>query len=112
MMKRNRWRLACVAYVVCCALVDLFPWFGGPFFRYMGSDPSVHVWNLGWPLALFIFDSRSGLHVGPFVGPMFGLQVVVFGLIARVYVMTRARHNTTGNPKTKGSHNRLDEYFE
>ncbi len=47
---------------------SLFPTFGAPHFRYTGSDPSHHVWNLGWPLATCMFDPQSPPYF--FVGPL------------------------------------------
>lgn len=37
-------------------IIDFFPWHGPPAFRYTGSDPSHHVWNLGWPIPWIIYD--------------------------------------------------------
>jgi hypothetical protein len=62
---RTRTKVAVASYVLACLLLDVLPRFGPPEFRYTGSDPTVPVWNLGWPLALTIYDARSGLHVGP-----------------------------------------------
>lgn len=72
------------AFVLACLVVDLFPHHGPPHFRYTGSDPAYSVWNLGWPLAMFIYDPRSGLHVGPTVYfvLLFQLLVVIGGLAA------------------------------
>ena len=50
--------LLCVAMAV--------PRHGPPSFRYTGVDPTFHVWNFGWPRVVFIYDARSGIHVGPF----------------------------------------------
>ena len=64
-------------YAFACLLMDLFPRHGPPDFRYTGSDPAIAVWNLGWPLAEFIYDPLSGLHVGPTAVPVVILQVFV-----------------------------------
>jgi hypothetical protein len=53
-----------LAYVAACLVIDLFPQYGPPHFRYKGSDPATTVWNFGWPLTLAIYDPRSGLHIG------------------------------------------------
>ena len=102
MNSQNRWKLASSAYVLCCALVDLFPHFGAPFFRYTGSDPAVHVWNLGWPFALFIFDSRAGLQIGPFVAPVIGIQLVLIGLASALYFTRMNRQNNTSELTSGG----------
>lgn len=72
-----RWKIAAVLFVVACLLLNLFPTFGRPQFRYTGSDPSKHVWNLGWPSATAIYDHQSGLHVGPMAYVLVPVQCVV-----------------------------------
>ncbi len=62
---RTRTKLLVAAYLLACLVLDVFPRFGPPQFRYTGSDPAVSVWNLGWPMALGIHDARSGFHAGP-----------------------------------------------
>lgn len=93
-MSPNRWsKLAAIAFVVVCLVVDFVPRHTLPDFRYTGSDPSVPVWNLGWPLALFIYDPKHGFQVGPFAYLMlpFQLGVLVVGLI--VLAVVRRLHN-------------------
>lgn len=90
----NRWsKLAAITFVVVCLVVDFVPRHTSPDFRYTGSDPSVPVWNLGWPLALFIYDPKHGFQVGPFAYLMlpFQLGVLVVGLI--VLAVVRRLHN-------------------
>lgn len=41
------------------AVIDAFPVYGPPFFRYTGSDPKHLVWNLGWPLPWVIYDAYN-----------------------------------------------------
>jgi hypothetical protein len=92
-MTKSRKSLLLIAlYLATCLVVDLWPQFGPPQFRYTGSDPEVFVWNFGWPLTTFIYDPRSGIHVGP------GLYLVVaaqLGLLvvggACFYVLQRFR---------------------
>lgn len=86
------WRIA-IGCLIAFAVVDLFPRHGPPDFRYTGSDPSYHVWNLGWPLALTIYDSRSGIHIGPFLYVVVPFQAVVVSLIAAAAFLIRKRHN-------------------
>ena len=64
-------------------VMDFLPGSGAPFFRYAGSDPSLLVWNFGWPLPLMIYDGRSGFHIGPFMssvvcGELFLLCLVIY----------------------------------
>jgi hypothetical protein len=65
----------CVAGV---AFVDFYPSFGQPHFRYRGADPNSHVWNIGWPLAWFIYDPRKA-------GLMFWPGTVAVGVIQIPY---------------------------
>ena len=53
--------------------------------RYSGSDPTTMVWNLGWPLALAIYDPRSGLHMGPSVYLVPPAQLLILAVV-RVFV--------------------------
>jgi hypothetical protein len=87
-----RLRLLAAAYIVSCIVTDLFPTYGPPFFRYTGADPSFHVWNLGWPLALAIYDTRSGLHLGLFLYLVLPVQMMI-ALLATVAVAIRNKHN-------------------
>jgi len=89
---RIRWQYVVGVLIVVCALVDLFPRHGAPWFRYTGSDPAVEVWNLGWPLVLLIFDPRSGLHIGPFFYVVVPFQLVVISVIGVVFAFW-TRHN-------------------
>ncbi|HEY1052430.1 MAG TPA: hypothetical protein VGE39_21820 [Prosthecobacter sp.] len=41
------------------AVIDFFPTYGPPFFRYTGSDPNHHVWNFGLPFAWTIYDKDT-----------------------------------------------------
>src|SRR5438105_10669701 len=87
-----RWRLLVAGYIIACGLVDGLPSYGPPFFRYTGSDPSLRVWNLGWPLALGIFDPMSGLHLGPFLYVILPVQAMVAVFIGIVIALWN-RHN-------------------
>jgi len=64
---RKRWKILTAVFVIACLVMDFFPRYGVPDFRYTGSDPLYAVWNLGWPFALTIYDSRNGFHAGPLV---------------------------------------------
>lgn len=85
--KTNRWRLWLISYIIVCLLIDLYPRFGPPYFRYTGSDPSRHVWNLGWPMPTTIVD--SGIHVGPVALPLVMMEIVVIGITTAVSLMLR-----------------------
>ena len=42
--------LTALSLLLCVAAC--WPMHGPPGFRYTGSDPAFHVWNLGWPLVV------------------------------------------------------------
>ncbi len=77
--------------LVAALLIDFFPTFGPPQFRYTGSDPNTHVWNLGWPLATTVYDQRWGLHASPFAYVLFPIEVVVLVPAGIAVRMCRAR---------------------
>ncbi len=87
--RRLFWKVAAVAFVLACLVVDFLPHHGVPHFRYTGSDPAYQVWNLGWPLALFIYNPRSGIHVGPFAYVVLPLQLFVAAVILGVMALRR-----------------------
>lgn len=74
------WRHVAIGCLVAFVVMDLFPWHGAPYFRYTGSDPAYPVWNSGWPLALAIYDSRSGTHIRLF--PFVAVLVLLFVCVA------------------------------
>ncbi len=43
-------------------VIDFWPTYGAPFFRYTGSNPDEKVWNLGFPIAWFIYDDNTLPH--------------------------------------------------
>ena len=79
-VRRLIWFGAVGMYLFVCLVMDLLPRHGPPDFRYTGSDPAFAVWNIGWPLAQFIYDSRTGLHTGPTAVPLMVLQTVVLAV--------------------------------
>ena len=85
----RRWVLGLALYVVACLAFDFRPHYGPPHFRYTGSDPSRHVWNLGWPSVTCIYDSRFGFQVGPSGYVLFHLQAL--GLASGVTVIALNR---------------------
>lgn len=90
---RNRiWRRVAIGCLVAFVVLDLFPSYGPPSFRYTGSDPAYAVWNLGWPLALAIYDPRSGVYIGPLFYFVVPFEAVVFSLAAAVFLFQR-RHS-------------------
>lgn len=86
------WRFIALTFVIACLVADLLPRHGAPDFRYTGSDPAHEVWNLGWPVALAIVDSQSGIHFGPFLYVVVPVQVV-FALIIVAILLFQRRHN-------------------
>src|SRR5689334_23309185 len=88
------WRRRTIAaLVIACAVMDLFPRHGPPDFRYTGSDPAHVIWNLGWPVALVIYDPQSGIHFGPFLYVVIPVQIVVLSLIILVSFLQHRRKN-------------------
>lgn len=92
---RARTKIAVASYVAACLVMDLWPRFGPPEFRYTDSDLSVPVWNLGWPLALAVYDTRSGLHVGPLVYLILPSQVLALLAAMALIVAVRWATGTT-----------------
>lgn len=84
--KIPRWVLI---YIVVCMLINLFPNYGAPNFRYSGSDPAVNVWNFGWPFASLIYDFRSGFHVGPGVVLIVLAQSLILGVLGAIITVVR-----------------------
>jgi hypothetical protein len=88
-------------YVICCLVLDFWPRFGPPDFRYTGSDPAIAVWNLGWPLAEFIYDPRSGLHEGPTAFPLIAIEAVIAAVVmcaSVTFIWRRRRRAGRGFP--------------
>ena len=95
-LKGHKWKIVCILYLFCCALIDLYPHWGSPYFRYTGSDPTVSVWNLGWPLTVAIYDARSGLHIGPFAIFVLGFQFILLtGLAGTAFLIRMRRQDNT-----------------
>jgi hypothetical protein len=88
-----RFRAVGILLIGACLLVDFFPRFGPPDFRYTGSDPATHVWNLGWPLATAIYDQRSGMHVGPLAYVLVPIEIVVLAAAAITGSVIAARRS-------------------
>jgi hypothetical protein len=86
-------KLVAAAFVMVCLGVNFLPHHGPPHFRYTGSDPAREVWNLGWPLALFIYDPPTGFQVGPFAYVVLPFQMFVFAAVRVVVLALRRLHN-------------------
>ncbi|WP_157446996.1 hypothetical protein [Cytophaga aurantiaca] len=58
-------------------IMDLYPEYESPHFRYTGSDPNDEVLNMGWPFASFIIDFNTKPYVfdGPFLILMIPIQL-------------------------------------
>ena len=88
----NRRTILLVVYITISLIIDFYPTYGRPHFRYTGSDPSIEVWNLGWPIATMIYDSTSGIHVGPFAYVFFPLQFVILAFsYALIMLLCKSR---------------------
>ena len=48
-----------VLLILIFGIIDFYPYYGPPFFRYTGADPNHHVWNFGWPLTWTIYDNDT-----------------------------------------------------
>ena len=72
------WLMFTPLYMGACLLFDFLPREGPPQFRYAGSDPAATAFNLGWPLALAIYDPRHGFHLGPLAWPTFAVQLLLY----------------------------------
>ena len=97
--KSSRAHLA--IYSALCLAINLFPFYGQPSFRYTGSDPAYHVWNLGWPVPLVILDDRYGLQVGPFAYAVIPLQVVVPVAVIVVSALIRRLKSSSAEPSAE-----------
>jgi len=48
-----------VLLILIFGILDFYPYYGPPFFRYTGADPNHHVWNFGWPISWTIYDDDT-----------------------------------------------------
>lgn len=70
-------------------LINFFPSYSAPYFRYTGSDSSVDVLNLGFPLFSMIVDINTSPFV--FFGPLFPV-LILFEMVALVLFSTRKKN--------------------
>ena len=83
--------------LLAAAVLSFFPRFGPPNFRYTDSDPSHHVWNLGFPLATCIDDPVTEPHL--FVGPIGSVVFMAAAVSAGVPILLLfAWNNKTSKP--------------
>ena len=87
----KRWIVICLLYICFCLVIDFYPRFAPPDFRYTGSDSSAEVLNLGWPMALTIYDPRSGWHAGPLALLVVGHQLFMLFAAVSVVVFNKMR---------------------
>lgn len=84
-----------VLLVLAFGIIDFFPVYGSPFFRYTGSDPQNLVWNFGWPIAWFIYDEINPPYgfawLGSWMWALFLAQGAVIGVCLIVLWMIRKR---------------------
>ena len=80
--------VALFALAAVALVLALMPHWRAPHFRYTGSNPEHHVWNLGWPLATCIYDSSHAPHffVGPFAYAYAFVAILGFVLLYSVFV--------------------------
>lgn len=86
---KKRWVIFLAAYVTVCLVIDFYPIYGRPNFRYTGSDPSIEVWNIGWPLSTMIYDDSSGIHISPFAYVLFLLELTILALSYALIMLLR-----------------------
>jgi hypothetical protein len=98
-----RWNTILILSIAACLVVDSFPHFGPPQFRYTGSDPNTHIWNLGWPLATAIYDQHNGVHAGPLVYVLVPMEVVALAAAAIAVAMSRSG-GRMAHPARPGNH--------
>ena len=72
-------------------IVDFLPEIRPPDFRYNGSDPERPVYNIGWPVALVIYDPLHGLNIGPWLFIELPPQVCILLLLHAVTIVCRPR---------------------
>jgi len=60
-------------------VMDFYPEFKNPDFRYNGSDPNNEVWNLGFPIGLFIYDSNNSPNL--FLWPLSYVVLLIQSII-------------------------------
>jgi hypothetical protein len=73
----------------------------------------VAVWNLGWPLATAIYDSRRGLHVGPmaYVAALLQGGLLTAGVIAVVVVQwLMGMGKSAGDQSVEGGRSRHSDF--
>ncbi len=88
-LSKRFWTIVFAVYIVICLIVDFYPTYGPPHFRYTGSDPSIEVWNLGWPIATMIYDPVSGIHIDPFAYVYFPLELGILAVLCTTVLLLR-----------------------
>jgi len=103
---KTRWAILLAVYVTVCLVIDFCPTYGRPHFRFTGSDPSIEVWNIGWPLATMLYDSRSGIHIGPFAYVLFPLELIIlafsYALIKLLCLLLKHSQGYSANTAGEG----------
>lgn len=89
--KKRRVHIISAVVAIVLLVVLFLPWYGAPFFRYTGSDPERFVWNIGWPLAHFIYDPLHGLQVFPFWWVEAAIEVFVVSILFVVTLLLFGR---------------------
>jgi len=78
-------------------VINIFPRFKGPDFRYTGAEPSHHVWNFGWPIGHIIYDENYGIQFSPWPFIVFVVSIEAI-LIFLVYCTFTHFYKKTPSP--------------
>jgi|GEM_PF-2287468 len=81
--------------VLTLGIIDSFPIYGEPAFRYTGSDPKNLVWNFGWPIPWLIYDEINPPYwfawLGTRIRVFYGAQGVVILVLMILLRMIREK---------------------
>ncbi len=84
-----------ILVILIFGIIDFFPTYGPPFFRYTSSDPKNLVWNFGWPIPWFIYDEINPPHwfdwLGSWICALFCAQGVVIAVCLILLRMIRKK---------------------
>ena len=74
-------------------IMDLYPEYGSPNFRYTGSNIENDVLNLGWPFTLVIidFNTKPYLFDGPFLLIMIPIQLFILSIAWLIKILKETK---------------------
>ena len=92
-MKNKKFFNLIILLTLLFIIIDLFPTYGAPDFRYTGSSPQHLIYNLGLPYALFIIDFKHSqfIFIGPFAYIILPVQISIIGLLALFHAIMKTR---------------------